>query len=168
MTWFVKAFLKASLSWLALGVSVGVAMAAHPVWTVYRLAHVHMLLLGFVTMMIYGVAYHVIPHFVGFELHRPVLAGVHWWFANAGLALMVSGFVARVLQPGAGTVILAAGGALSALGAYLFVYVIWRTIDGPSRLRAASERAARAVERSATRGSRTLTVVAMQSGAGRA
>ena len=66
MTWFVKAFLKSSLAWLALGVTFGVAMAAHPVWTVYRLAHVHMMLLGFVTMMIYGVAYHVIPHFVGF------------------------------------------------------------------------------------------------------
>ena len=81
---------------------------------------------------------------------------------------MASGFVARVLAPTVGTVVLAAGGALSALGAYLFVYVIWRTIDGPDQLRAASERAARAVERSSTRGSRTLTVVAMQSGAGRA
>lgn len=167
MTWFVKAFLKASLAWLALGVTVGVAMAAHPVWTVYRLAHVHMMLLGFVTMMIYGVAYHVIPHFVGFRLHRPGLAGAHWWLANVGLALMVSGFVARVLEPSAGTVILAVGGLLSALGAYLFVYLLWRTIDGPAQLRAASARAARAVERGTTGGSRTLTVVAMQSGARR-
>jgi len=164
MTWFVKAFLKASLAWLALGVTLGVAMAAHPVWTVYRLAHVHMMLLGFVTMMIYGVAYHVIPHFVGFRLHRPALAGAHWWIANVGLVLMASGFATRVASPTTGTVILAMGGTLSALGAYLFVYVIWRTIDGPKQLQAASERAARAVERSATRGSRTLTVVAMQSG----
>jgi cbb3-type cytochrome oxidase subunit 1 len=168
MTWFVKAFLKASLAWLAFGVTVGVAMAAHPVWTVYRLAHVHMMLLGFVTMMIYGVAYHVIPRFVGFALHRPDLAGAHWWVANVGLALTVAGFVTRVLAPGTGTLVLAAGGALSAVGAYLFVYVLWRTIDGPARLRAASERAARAVERSTTGGSRTLTVVAMQSRAGRA
>ena len=165
MTWFAKAFLKSSLAWLALGVTLGVAMAAHPVWTVYRLAHVHMLLLGFVTMMIYGVAYHVIPHFVGFRLHRPHLAGAHWWIANAGLLLMVSGFIARVFSPSAGTIVLATGGALSAVGAYLFVYVIWRTIDGPDELRAASARAARAVERGVTRGSRTLTVVAMQSGA---
>ena len=168
MTWFVRAFLKARLAWLALGVTVGVAMAAHPAWTVYRLAHVHMLLLGFVTMMIFGVAYHVIPRFVGFDLHRPALAGVHWWLANVGLTLMVSGFVARVLQPTTGTVVLAVGGVLSSLGAYLFVYVIWRTIDGPARLRAASERAARAVERSTTAGSRSLTVIAMHSGARRA
>ena len=168
MTWFVKAFLKASLAWLALGVTVGVAMAAHPVWTIYRLAHVHMMLLGFVAMMIYGVAYHVIPHFVGYRLHRPALAGAHWWLANVGLALVVGGFATRVLQPSLGTVVLAAGGLLSAVGAYLFVYVLWRTIDGPAQLRAASARAARAVERSPTGGSRTLTVVAMQSGARRA
>jgi cbb3-type cytochrome oxidase subunit 1 len=167
MTWFAKAFLKASLAWLAFGVSVGVAMAAHPAWTVYRLAHVHTMLLGFVAMMIFGVAYHVIPRFVGFPLHRPALAGAHWWLANVGLVLMAGGFVARVLAPTIGTAVLATGGALSALGAYLFVYLMWRTIDGPARMRTAAARAARAVERGATRGSRTLTVVAMQSGAGK-
>jgi cbb3-type cytochrome oxidase subunit 1 len=168
MTWFVKAFLKSSLAWLALGVTFGVAMGAHPVWTIYRLAHVHMLLLGFVGMMIFGVAYHVIPRFAGFQLHRADLARLHWWLANAGLLLMVSGFIARVRAPGIGTIFLAAGGALSALGAYTFAYLIWRTIDGPAELRKASERAARAVERGHTRGDRTLTVVAMRSGAGSA
>ena len=95
MEWFVRAFLKAGLAWLALGVTVGVAMAAHPAWTVYRPAHVHMVLLGFVTMMIYGVAYHVVPRFAGFPLHGRRAAGWHWWASNAGLALMVTGFAAR-------------------------------------------------------------------------
>src|SRR4029079_9549143 len=53
MEWFVKAFLKASLAWLTLGVTLGVAMAAHPAWTVHKPAHMHMVMLGFVTMMIY-------------------------------------------------------------------------------------------------------------------
>ena len=52
------------------GVTPGLAIAAHPDWTVYPLAHVHMLLLGFVTMMIYGVAYHVLPRFAGYPLHN--------------------------------------------------------------------------------------------------
>ena len=166
MTWFVKAFLKASLAWLALGVTLGVAMAVHPAWTVYRLAHLHMLLLGFVTMMIYGVAYHVIPHFVGLRLHRPEAAAWHWWGANVGLALMVCGLVVRVGAPFLGTVLLGAGGILSALGAYTFAFLIWRTLDGPASMRAAAARAARAVERGRTRGDRTLTVVALQSAAG--
>jgi hypothetical protein len=52
MDWFVKAFLKASVAWLAIGVTLGVAMAVHPAFIIYRPAHVHMNLLGFVTMMI--------------------------------------------------------------------------------------------------------------------
>ena len=86
--------------------------------------------------------------------------------ATAGLLLMVGGFIARVLEAGVGPVLIATGGTLSALGAYTFVYLIWRTIDGPAEMRKASERAARAVERGLTRGDRTLTVVAMRSGAG--
>lgn len=141
MEWFVKAFVKASLAWLALAVTLGVCMAAHPVWIVYRPAHMHMALLGFVTMMIYGVAYHVIPRFTGFALHSRRAAGAHWYVSNAGLALMATGFVLRPRGLAAATPILVAGGTLSALGAYTFAYVLWRTMDGPAKLRRASERA---------------------------
>lgn len=153
MDWYVRAFLKASLSWLAAGVSLGVAMAAHPLWTVYRLVHVHMLLLGFVTMMIYGVAYHVIPRFAGFPIHSRRAAVAHWWISNAGLAMMATGFAIRVRDASAGTFVLASGGTLSALGAYTFVYVIWRTIDGPRALRNATRRA-----RVATLGARSAVL----------
>lgn len=133
MDWPVRAFLKASLAWLALGVTLGVAMAAHPVWTVYRVVHMHMVLLGFVTMMIFGVAYHVIPRFAGHPLWSRRLAVWHWWVANAGLALMSVAFTLRVISEAASrasTLVLAVGGALSALGAYAFALGIWRTIDG--------------------------------------
>jgi cbb3-type cytochrome oxidase subunit 1 len=87
-------------------------------------------LVGFVTMMIFGVAYHVIPRFSGNPLRSRVLPGYHWWISNAGLAGMVTGFI---LQPHAGmhgAAFLVAGGVLETLGAYLFVYNIWRTIGG--------------------------------------
>jgi cytochrome c/quinol oxidase subunit I len=132
MDWFVKAFLKSSLAWLALGVTVGAAMAAHPAWIVYRPVHVHMNLLGFVTMMIYGVAYHVIPRFTGHPLHSRRLAAVQWWLANAGLALMAVGFTLRARGGlDVATTMLGVGGLLSASAAYGFVYNLWRTIDGP-------------------------------------
>jgi cbb3-type cytochrome oxidase subunit 1 len=130
MDWPVRSFLRASLTWLALGVTLGVAMAMRPSWTIYRPAHEHMNLLGFVTMMIYGVAYHVVPRFSGRQLRYRQLAVWHFWAANGGLALMVAGFVARVqvASAGAGTAILALGGTLSALGAYAFALNLWRTI----------------------------------------
>lgn len=146
MDWYVRAFIKASLAWLAMGVTLGVAMAAHPLWTIYRLAHVHMVLLGFVTMMIYGVAYHVIPRFAGFPLHSRRAAVWHWWIANAGLALMAVGFALRARAWPWATHVLACGGTLSATGAYVFVFLLWRTIDGPSSLRTAAKRARQAAE----------------------
>jgi cbb3-type cytochrome oxidase subunit 1 len=139
MDWFVVRFIKAALAWLGLGVTLGVAMAAHPLWIIYRPAHVHMNLLGFVTMMIYGVAYHVIPRFFGHPLYSRKLGGIHWWLSNVGLALMVVGFV---IAPRFGTSsipVLAGGGTLSALGAFAFIFNLWRTIDGPAALRRAEQ-----------------------------
>jgi Cbb3-type cytochrome oxidase, subunit 1 len=132
--WFVKRFVQSALVWLALGVSAGVAMAVHPQWIVYRPAHVHMSLLGFVTMMIYGVAYYVVPRFFGHPLRYRALAAMHWWLSNVGLLLMVVGFI---LAPHMGTrsiPVLGTGGVLSALGAFAFIVNIWRTIDGPGVL----------------------------------
>ena len=133
MDWFVKAFIKASVSWLALGVTLGLAIAVHPLWVIYRPAHLHMLLLGFVAMMIYGVAYHVIPRFVGFPLYSGRAAGWHWWMSNVGLVLMVAGFVVRARSGAVVTVLLSVGGILAAFGAYTFAYVLWRTLDGPKK-----------------------------------
>jgi cbb3-type cytochrome oxidase subunit 1 len=135
MDWFTTAFHKASLAWLALGVTLGLAMALHPGWVIYRPAHLHMNLLGFVTMMIFGVAYHVIPRFTGHALHSRRMAAWHWWLSNVGLLLLAGGMagVARVGRPL--VPVLAAGGVLSALGAYAFVYNIWRTIDGTAASR---------------------------------
>jgi cbb3-type cytochrome oxidase subunit 1 len=151
MEWFVKAFLKSSLAWLALGVTLGLCMAAHPAWTIYRPAHAHMVLLGFATMMIYGVAYHVIPRFTGHALHSRRAAGAHWWLANAGLALMVAGFALRANAAPFATIALASGGALASAGAYTFVYVMWRTIDGPRRAPGATRAASPAAPSATTR-----------------
>ena len=133
MDWFAKAFLKASLAWLGLGVTLGLAMAVHPPWTGWRTAHMHMNLLGFVTMMIYGVAYHVVPRFTGHPLRMPRLAGAHWWISNVGLALFALGLGLRGHGIAGAGPLVAVGGLLSALGAYAFVVNIWRTLDGPVR-----------------------------------
>lgn len=129
MDWYVKAFLKGSLVWLTLGVTLGVAMAVHPVWTVYRPIHLHLVALGFVGMMIYGVGYHVIPRFAAAPLHSRRAAGWHVYMSNLGLACMVVGFALRANGLQFGTVALSVGGTLSALGAYTFAYLLWRTIN---------------------------------------
>lgn len=157
MEWFVKAFLKASLAWLGLGVTLGLAMAVHPPWTQYRAVHLHMNLLGFVAMMIFGVAYHVIPRFTGHPLYSRRLAMVHWWSANAGLTLFSIGLAAQAQGVRLAAVALGVGGTLSAASAFLFIVNVWRTIDGPRKPAASVDRAEPVPVRA--RGDRALSIL---------
>jgi cbb3-type cytochrome oxidase subunit 1 len=140
---FVRRFIRSSLVWLGIGVLIGVAMAVHPAAVAFRTAHMHANLLGFVSMMIFGVAYHVIPRFVGRPLHSRRAASLHLWVANAGLAGMVAGFILRVFRWETGMPVLAAGAVLSATGAMLFIFNIWRTLDAPQPRTAALPTVAR-------------------------
>jgi cbb3-type cytochrome oxidase subunit 1 len=127
--WFVKAFVRASLLWFALGISLGLAMGAYPPWTVYRPAHAHMTVAGFITMMVFGVGYQLLPRLFGHRLSSATLAAAHWWLSNVGLAAMIAGFVLRVHDRGPHAFILTAGGVLFSAGAFLFVFNLWRTFD---------------------------------------
>jgi cbb3-type cytochrome oxidase subunit 1 len=132
---FAKVFIRASLIWFVLGITLGLAMAMHQPWVVYRPAHAHMNLVGFVVMMIFGVGYQILPRFFGHPIHSRPLALAHTWLANVGLALLVAGFL---LAPhiGAGSVpVTATGGTLWAIGAYGFVYNMWRTFNAAERRR---------------------------------
>ena len=57
-------------------------------------AHGHMMLLGFVLMTIYGVGLHVLPRFGGYPLRSERIATIQFWLANAGLPLMIAGWLA--------------------------------------------------------------------------
>lgn len=137
---FAKSFIRASLLWFVAGITLGLAMAIHPAWVVYRPAHAHMNLVGFVVMMIFGVGYQILPRFFGHPIHSRKLAAAHVWMANLGLAGMVAGFF---LAPSVGEKsipVTAGGGLLWALGAYGFVYNMWRTFDAAERKRRLNEK----------------------------
>jgi len=127
---FVRNFIRSSLAWLGVGVLLGTSMAFWPMAaTVYRPAHAHANLLGFVSMMIFGVAYHVIPRFSGSALHSRRLAAAQLWVSNIGLGLLVGGWIVRVHASAAGFLAVRAGAVLSAVGAMFFIYNVWRTMD---------------------------------------
>lgn len=130
MDWFVRYFIKSALICLGLGVVMGIWLALAPGAIIYRPAHVHLNLLGFVSMIIFGVAYHVIPRFTGHPLHSRAIAGVHWWTSNLGLGILIAGFFLALHQPAMSRVLLGLGSLLAATGAFLFIYNLWRTLDG--------------------------------------
>ena len=134
---FVRRFIRSSLVWFGIGVLLGLGIAIWPgQLLVIRPAHVHANLLGFVTMMIFGVAYHVLPRFAASPLHSRALAAVHVWVANVGLALLVGGWILRPLVGRPATPLLHTGALLSVVSAGMFIYNIWRTLDAaPSLIR---------------------------------
>lgn len=77
-------------------------------------AHAHMMLLGFVLMTIYGVGLHVLPRFGGYPLRSERVATIQFWLANAGLPLMIAGWLAYVNW------LVALGGALTVTAMALF------------------------------------------------
>lgn len=88
---YPRLFVRMSLLYLAAGTVMGILMAANVLDRfAWRFVHLHLNLLGFMTMIVSGVAYHVIPRFMGRPLRHPWLVGVHFWLANLGLAGMVA------------------------------------------------------------------------------
>jgi cbb3-type cytochrome oxidase subunit 1 len=129
MDWFVKAFIRASLLWFASGIALGVAMAIHPAWVIYRPAHAHMVVAGVITMWVFGGGYQLLPRLFGFGLHSRRLAVVHWWLCNLGLTGMVAGFLATPHVGIRAAVVTSVGGILFTAGALSFVFNMWITFN---------------------------------------
>jgi cbb3-type cytochrome oxidase subunit 1 len=143
MEWFIKAFIRASLIWFAAGIVLGVAIAVHPQWIVYRPAHAHMNVVGFLTMLVFGVGYQLLPRLFGHPLHSQRLAIAHLFCANVGLAGLVLGFLLQASIGAYARWLIATGGSLFALGAMLWVYNLWRTFDAADARQRAREQSER-------------------------
>lgn len=143
MEWFIKAFIRASLVWFALGIMLGLAMTMHPAWVMYRPAHAHMNVAGFLTMLVFGVGYQLLPRLFGHPLHSARLAVWHLYCANIGLAGLVVGFMLQARGVSAALWVMASGGSLYAIGVVLWVYNLWHTFDAADARAAARSRESR-------------------------
>ncbi|MEE9584281.1 MAG: hypothetical protein V3W51_02265 [Candidatus Brocadiales bacterium] len=85
-------FVAASVIYLFIAVSLGFMMVLFGLEdnTQLRFAHSHLNLLGWVSMMIYGVGYHILPRFSGNPVAYPQFMVYHFWLANIGLLGLVS------------------------------------------------------------------------------
>jgi cbb3-type cytochrome oxidase subunit 1 len=84
--------------------------------------HGHIMLLGFIAMMIYGVGLHVLPRFAGRPLYSERLANWQLYVANLGLWLMCAGWLALR------NATLVAGGTLSWLAIGFFTVNVLATV----------------------------------------
>ena len=81
-------FIRSAMIYFLIAVSLGLWMGIYP-RGYYMPVHVHLNLLGWMSMFIYGVAYHILPRFSGQQLYSDKLSEVHFWTAHIGLIGMV-------------------------------------------------------------------------------
>lgn len=129
---FVKNFIAMSIVYLLVASVIGVLMLGSPEYTLYRFVHSHMMMLGWVSMMIYGVGYHILPRFAGRLLKSRALAELHFWLSNIGLMGMVVFYVPMVKNPEAGIyrALSAGSGIIEAVSMFLFFYNMMVTVFG--------------------------------------
>jgi hypothetical protein len=87
---YTKGFVVASLVYFFLAAVLGIWMGGTDTAGWVRFAHVHFNLLGFMSMMIYGVGYFILPRFNGRTLRWPSWVPIHFFLANIGLIGMVA------------------------------------------------------------------------------
>jgi len=126
---FVKNFILMSIVYLIIASVLGILMLGNPVLTQFRFVHSHLMLLGWVSMMIFGVGYHILPKFAGRFLKSKAMAEVQFWFANIGLVGML-GFHAFGIynQTDSYRGITAAFGVIEAVSIFLFFYNMIATL----------------------------------------
>lgn len=91
---YPRMFIISSVIYLLTGTVMGVMMASHALDPQFRFVHIHLNLFGFMAMMIFGVAYHILPRFMGKAIKYPILIPLHFYFATIGLIGMVIAFLA--------------------------------------------------------------------------
>jgi len=83
---YPKRFIQAGLIYIMVGVMLGVAISIEPSLSArMRFTHIHINLLGFMVMMIAGVAYHVLPRFSARSIPWPNGVRYHFYLQNIGI-----------------------------------------------------------------------------------
>jgi len=124
-SWLYRFSLLALLGGLAMGVAM--AFRLMPEYYAHaRLLHLHVILLGFVTMAMIGATHRLLPITLNAELYSPRLARFVMVLLPAGFAVLIGGFITSSLH-----LELAVGGLL-VLCIGLYAYNLLRTWVGSS------------------------------------
>ncbi len=120
-----KNFIRSALIYFAIAAIIGafIMFTKRVEYHQLKYAHVHVMLLGWMSMMIYGVGYHILPRFNGNPVAFPKLAVAHLFVANIALVGLVSTWGLGHIYKGFGV--------LNVIGIGLFVFNMLVSIRKP-------------------------------------
>jgi cytochrome c oxidase cbb3-type subunit 1 len=127
---FVKNFIVVSIIYLAVASVIGVLMAMDTKFISLKFIHSHFMLLGWVSMMIYGVGYHILPRFSGRLIKSRFLGEVQFYLSNIGLIGLTLFYTLRQYNPenAVYSVLTFISGFVEVFSIFLFLYNILATI----------------------------------------
>ncbi len=131
-----RLFLKTSFIYLAIGLLVGTLLAGQSVWQVpvffsgLEPVYIHLLTVGWLTLLIFGVAYWMFPKYTMEQPHgNDRLSWTAYFLLNAGLILRV---VTEPLLSQTTNFLMALILTISAfcqwLGGLLFIFNLWQRV----------------------------------------
>ncbi len=124
-----KNFIRMSVIYFAISAVIGTYFMFFRVHSQLYHAHVHLMMLGWMAMMVYGVGYHILPRFNGNPVAFPTLAVVHFFVANIALVGLVSTW--GLGRHGFSTIPEKGFAVLNAIGIFMFVTNILVSIRKP-------------------------------------
>lgn len=122
-------FTGVSIIYLVIGCPLGVLFLLRPDLIPYlRPVHAHINLIGFVSIMIFGVSYHMFPRFAAKPLYSVRMGSIQFWLVNIGLAGMILSW--WLLETGGAVqrANLLTFAAIEAVAAVLYIYNCWKTL----------------------------------------
>jgi heme/copper-type cytochrome/quinol oxidase subunit 1 len=138
MTPLIRLYVKTSFVFLLLGLAVGgyitiqVNVLGRGVPWPLITAHVHLLLVGFVFMLIFGVATWMFPRPARDDAHyRPWLAWVVYWLMVASTVVRTVGELGAAVAGTRGSSMAALGGLGQIAAAAVFVGNMWARVRMP-------------------------------------
>ncbi len=126
---FVKGFIVMSIIYLAISTVLGILMLADQDLLALKFVHSHLNLLGWVSMMIFGVGYHILPRFTGRPLYSNKIGEAQFYLGNISLIGMLLFYGLNAYNPDSTYRMLTlAFGAVQGFTLFLFFYNMLMTL----------------------------------------
>lgn len=118
-----------SIVYLGIAAVLGIVMLGNQNVMALKFVHSHLNMLGWVSMMIYGVGYHILPRFMGRPLYSNKIGEAQFYLANISLVAMLLFYALNVYNPSSMyRMVTVASGVVQAFAIFLFFYNMLMTL----------------------------------------
>ncbi|MFE5321249.1 cbb3-type cytochrome c oxidase subunit I [Paenibacillus sp. NPDC056579] len=114
--------IKIASVYFVLGIALGMFMSISHKFD-YASVHAHINLLGWASLALAGIVYHVFP-----KSAESVLGKIHFWLHNVGLPIMMIGLFLLVSGVAGMEPVIAVGGTVTSIGVVLFMINVLKNV----------------------------------------